>query len=255
MILVFDIGNTRIKAAVFQDQNCNYTFTLEHQSSSDLLAEHLEMELNRIKIKIIDIADFALCGVVPESIELLRLAGEKLFGIQGFLFSLKEFSWLKHSYQDLSLLGVDRMAAALGAAAYYPGENIIIVDFGTALTLDAMTKDRVFCGGIIFPGLQTAAASLPLKAPRLPLVTSFQTELFPGTDPVSSIQNGLYYGFSGAVKEIISQLSKNCFPGQDYIVIGCGGDIELFKTEIEFTSIIPDLVLHGVYYTYLIERG
>ena len=97
-------------------------------------------------------------------------------------------------------MGADKIANAIGALSRFPGRNLLIIDFGTATTLCAVTKDKEYLGGIITPGINISMAALESKTARLPVVEILRPPEVLGRSTVESIQSGLYYGTLGTVR-------------------------------------------------------
>jgi type III pantothenate kinase len=153
---------------------------------------------------------------------------------------------LKIRYKDPKEVGADRIADAIGAVKLYPGRNLIVVDFGTATTLTAITRDGEFLGGNILPGVRLALEALVEKTAKLPSVEIVPAENAIGRSTVESIQNGLYWSNVGMVKELVARMTAEAFPDEAPLVIGTGGFSHLFDQEGLFDAVVPDLILVGL---------
>ena len=138
------------------------------------------------------------------------------------------------------------IAAAMGAVNAYPNKNLIIVDLGTAITVEIISKEKEFLGGSILPGLKISVDALSSGTSKLPSVEIAKPEHILPTTTTESIQIGLYYGMAGAIKELCYVYKKNVFHGEESCIIGTGGFAKMFSEYKLFDEIIPGLVLSGV---------
>ena len=143
-------------------------------------------------------------------------------------------------------VGSDRIATAIAAIEQFPNKNIIVIDYGTATTHCAISKNKAFLGGTITPGIKISMEALSQNTAKLPTVEIVTPQETLGKTTVSNIQAGIYYSQLGASKSIIANISREAFQGEKPIVIGTGGFARLFKDENIFDAIVPDLVLLGL---------
>ena len=134
----------------------------------------------------------------------------------------------------------------MGAVAEYAGKNLVIIDMGTAITAELVTKDKEFLGGVIMPGLKISVDALAGGTANLTSVEIMKPQHVYGSTTTEAIQAGLFYGTAGAVKELCSLFKKNVFHGEDTMIIGTGGFARTFEEYKLFDEIIPGLVLNGV---------
>ena len=121
--------------------------------------------------------------------------------------------------RPLDWLVVSDHSDAMGAMKLYPDRNLIVVDFGTATTVCAISSDRVFLGGNIIPGVRLAMDALEEKTAQLPTVEIVPVKSAIGRSTVESIQNGLYWSNVGMVKELVSRMTAEAFPDAAPVVI------------------------------------
>ncbi|MCM2352116.1 MAG: type III pantothenate kinase [Pseudobdellovibrio sp.] len=247
MILSLDVGNTQIYGGVFDGEKMLISFRRNSKtgSSSDEVGVFLRMVIRENGLDPQQIKKIVLCSVVPEVIYSLKGACQKYFGINPFILQAGVKTGLKIKYRNPLEVGADRIANAVAATQMHPQKNLIIVDLGTATTFDAVTADRDYLGGSIIAGLRLSMESLEAKTAKLPSVEIVSRNEALGQSTVESLQSGLYYGHLGAMKEIITKISAECFNGEKPFVIGTGGFSSLFEKEKIFDLIAPDLVLKG----------
>ncbi len=247
MILSLDVGNTQIYGGVFDGEKMLISFRKNSKSgsSSDEVGIFLRTVIKENGLDPKQIKKIVLCSVVPEVIYSLKGACQKYFGINPFILQAGVKTGLKIKYRNPLEVGADRIANAVAGTHMHPQKNLIIVDLGTATTFDVVTAERDYLGGSIIAGLRLSMESLEAKTAKLPSVEIVPRTEALGQSTVESLQSGLYYGHLGAMKEIITKITAECFNGEKPFVIGTGGFSSLFEKEKIFDLIAPDLVLKG----------
>lgn len=256
MKLCLDVGNSHIYGGVYpadgntgEDRDealLTFRKTSKSGASSDEIGLFFRSVLRENNINPDDITVVALCSVVPEVIFTLSAACQKYFSTRPFILQAGVKTGLKVLYRNPLEVGADRIANAIAVVDMYPEQNIIVVDLGTATTLCAIKADRSYLGGVILPGLKMSMQALESGTSKLGSVeiTAMQTCL--GRTTASSIQSGLFYGNSGAMKEIIQGITNEEFNAKRPKVIATGGFASLFIDTGLFDEIVPDLVLRGM---------
>lgn len=248
MLLCLDIGNSQIFGGVYDGEVLKTTFrhTSHVRASSDEYGIFFRTVLRENGIDPGEIRMAALCSVVPDVVHSLRNCFRKYFRFEPFLLQPGVKTGLKIRYRNPLEVGADKIANAIGAVARFPGRNILIVDFGTATTVCAVTKDREYLGGIITPGIHTSMAALESNTARLPTVEIVRPEEILGRSIVESIQSGLYYGTLATVRSLLHIVAAQYFADQKPVAIGTGGFGRLFEDEGVFDEFLPELPLAGL---------
>ncbi len=248
MILCLDVGNSQLYCGVYQGERLVSQFrrTSSARASSDELGVFLLAALRENGIDPRKVTQIALSSVVPDMLYSLRSCCQKYFHLEPMVLRPGTRTGLKILYKDPKEVGADRIADAIGARKLYPNRNLIVVDFGTATTLTAITKDGEFLGGNILPGVRLALEALVEKTAKLPSVEIVPAENAIGRSTVESIQNGLYWSNVGMVKELVRRMTDEAFPDEAPLVIGTGGFSHLFDSEELFDAVVPDLILVGL---------
>lgn len=248
MILTLDVGNTQIYAGLFDKDKMLVSFRKNSKSgaSSDETGIFLRSALRENGFDPALVKQIAICSVVPEVIYSLRGACLKYFNINPFILQAGVKTGLKVKYRNPLEVGADRIANSIAATHLYPNKNLILVDLGTATTFCAVTKDKEYLGGSIVAGIRLCMEALESKTAKLPSVEIISMHESLGRSTVESIQSGLYYGHLGTIKELSERITKECFQGEEPLIIGTGGFAYLFEKEKIFDEIIPDLVLKGM---------
>lgn len=248
MILTIDVGNTSTACGLFEDDECVLRFrrATDINSSSDEIGIFLRSALRENGYDWQKIKKIGCCSVVPAVNHSLSRACVKYLGHEPLFIQAGIKTGLKLRYSNPKEIGADLIAAAMGAVAEYPDKNLIIIDMGTAITAELVSKNKEFLGGIIMPGLKISVDALAGGTANLTSVEIMKPEHVYGSSTTEAIQAGLYYGTAGAVKEFCYLFKKNVFHGEDTVIIGTGGFARSFEDYKLFDEIIPGLVLAGV---------
>lgn len=248
MILCLDVGNSQIYCGVYDDDRLTLQFrrTSTVRSSSDELGVFLRSALRENGVSPKNITQVVVCSVVPDTLYSLRSCCQKYFQLEPLIMRPGIKTGLKISYKDPKEVGADRIADAIGAIKLYPGRNLIIVDFGTATTVCATTKEREFLGGNIIPGVRLAMDALEENTAQLPSVEIVPVSTAIGRTTIESIQGGLFWSNVGMVRELVTRMSAEVFADDAPMVIGTGGFAHLFDSERLFDAVVPDLILVGL---------
>lgn len=248
MILCLDVGNTLVVGGVFDADDLRLQFRQATGPihTSDEFGIFLRAALRENGIEPAAIDEIAFCSVVPDVVHSLRNACLKYFDVEPFILQAGVRTGLKIKYRNPLEVGSDRIADAIAAIDRFPDEDIVIVDFGTATTIEVVTKDREYLGGAILPGLRLSMEALEGNTAKLPSVEIVRPEAAVGRSTAESIQAGLYFGTLGGLERLITRIRQEEFGGRKPIVIGTGGFSSMFRDEDLFDHIVPDLLLRGL---------
>jgi type III pantothenate kinase len=248
MLLTLDVGNSQIFCGVYDGEDLKATFrrTSSIRASSDEFGTFFRATLreNGVDPEEIDMA--GICSVAPGALHSLRNCFRKYFRFEPFLLQPGVKTGLKIRYRNPLEVGADKIANAIGALSRFPGRNLLIVDFGTATTLCAVTKDKEYLGGIITPGIHISMAALESQTARLPAVEILRPSEVLGRSTVESIQSGLYYGTLAAVRTLATAVTREHFAKEPPLLVGTGGFGRLFEREELFDEFVPELPLLGL---------
>ncbi len=231
--LLIDNSNTRTKFVLSEPDHL-----LDERviiPTREISGERLTRDLAHLRY---DFAVFA--SVVPRVAELLA---EWLPCPYHRVSCLSELG-VKIDYPHPRQIGADRLVNAAGAAAFY-GLPAIVVDFGTAVTFDVISKESGYMGGAIAPGLASMGDYLARNTALLPAIDPDEPEHAIGRSTVEAMHSGAVYGYRGLVKEILECLEKE-MRGRP-IVIATGGDAELIARGVErIDTVDPMLTMNGL---------
>lgn len=240
--LVIDIGNSRVKYGVFLDGELQLESRLERWSASDILA----LATNHHPENII----YSTVG------QELPAEAERELRESYRLFELDQKLPLPfvNAYETPATLGKDRLAAAAGAQHWYPGNNCLIVDAGTCITLDLLQADAVYMGGNIAPGVRMRLKAMHEQTARLPLVAPKKTPQIWGTTTETALQNGAVLGSALEIEALAMRLQERW---TDLQVVLTGGDAAFLANSLECKIFVhSNLVLWGLnkILTYNVEK-
>ena len=233
MNLIFDVGNTATKVAVYEGNEKKVSLSTRHLSV-EKLQETFEPLMEKIKSAIIStvrdlpefIIDIATLGI-PNVLVLSRHTRLPF----------------RNEYETPETLGSDRLAAVAGAYYLFPGRNVLVIDAGSAVTYDYLAG-KTYKGGNISPGLSMRFKALHKFTGRLPLGSTLQKYSTPGRNTLEAISAGVTDGLIYEINSYIRSFQENYL---DSMIILTGGDSGYFKERICCkVNYQPDLVLDGL---------
>jgi len=250
LLLTVDIGNSMVTMGVFEEADLVTTLRIatESRRSAD---EYGLMLTNLLQLNGIDrskITDVCICSVVPPLTGVFEAVSETYFQIKPLTVTAGVRTGLQISYDNPKDVGADRIADAVAAKELY-GQPAIIVDFGTATVFDAISKDGVYLGGAISPGISVAAEALFLNTSQLRRVELVAPKLAIGQNTTAALQAGLVLGYAELVKGLVARIKEEL--GGSAVVVGTGGLANVISNEADvFDAINPDLTLIGLRQIY-----
>jgi len=240
MLLAIDIGNTNIGFGVFSGKRLIKRFNIPTQKYT---IRNLRSSLGKITID-----DSIICSVVPKVSGVLKDDLKKLFHKKPYCLGEDIKVPIKNLYLKPKQLGQDRLINAYAAATIY-GYPVIVVDFGTAVTFNVISKNKEYLGGMIFPGLQISLDALAKRTALLPKIKLNNPREFIGRDTKSSMLGGIVYGFAALTDKLSEKIKAKI--GKKTNVVGTGGDIQLIgKYCKRLDKIDRDLTLKGLNMIY-----
>jgi len=238
--LAIAIGNSSLFAGVFEADSLAWSLRAPAGADPGGFVRRLRVRARGR----IDAA--ALCSVVPGLTSAVAGAVRRAWGVTPRVLRAAGGHGLRIGYLKPSQLGADRVAAALGARAAFPGRNVIVVDFGTATTVTALSREGVVLGGAIIPGAALWSGMLSAKTAQLPRVALRRPEAALARSTADGMRSGIFHGHAGAVRELAGRIRAEAFGRADAVVVGTGGNAAPFAGEGLFAEIKPDLVLRGL---------
>lgn len=194
------------------------------------------------------ITDVCMCSVVPPLTGIFEEVSETYFHLKPLSITAGVKTGLQISYDNPRDVGADRIVDAVAAINLY-GKPVIIVDFGTATVFDAISKDGIYLGGAIAPGINVAAEALFLNTSQLRRVELVAPKSAIGQNTSTALQAGLVLGYAGLVTGLVERFKSEL--GPEAKVIGTGGLATIISKEADvFDDINQDLTLIGLRMIY-----
>jgi type III pantothenate kinase len=237
IMLAIDIGNTNINIGVFKGSRLLNRFLIPTKDIPYFA--HLKRITSRYK------ADNAIvCSVVPSVTRKIEKDLKKLLGKAPYIIGKNIKVPIKNLYRRPEQVGQDRLVNAYAGIKFY-GVPLIVVDFGTAITFDIISKKKEYLGGMILPGLQISLQILHEKTALLPEITAGRPEEFIGKDTKNSMLSGITYGYVLLTEALIREISRK--EKKNFKVVLTGGNAELIADFCKKRYIIDcDLTLKGL---------
>ena len=251
MLFAIDVGNTNNTIGLFDGEKLVKQFRMITQTSrtSDEYGVFFSEWLLINGFKTEDITDVIISSVVPDIMHSLTSGIIKYFNIQPVIVAPGIKTGIRIAIPNPKELGADRLVDAVAAYEMYGGP-VIVVDFGTATTHDLVLADGTFSAGVTAPGIRLSANALWKGTAKLPEVEIKKVDTVLGTDTVSSMQAGIYYGYIGQTEYIIKKLKKDS-KLDNIKVVATGGLGKLISEATDQIDIYdPELTLHGLRIIY-----
>lgn len=248
MVLVFDVGNTEITIGCFAGEalRAQWRITSDESRTPDELALVIRGLLHASGIQPAELTGVCIGSVVPMLTAPLAEACRSLTGIRPIIVDGRSALPITLDVIEPQTVGADRILNTLAASRLF-ARDTIVVDLGTATTFDCITKDGVFLGGVIAPGVRTAMETLVRRTSKLP-----QTELYAPSDVIGRrtedcIRSGVIFGSAEAIDGLVRRIKAE-WPGDDEpLVVATGGLAEALAPFCEsFDRVNPELTLVGL---------
>ena len=250
MLLVLDVGNTSTALGLFQHSKLLFRDRIVTHPVKPVRNYHGELRrlLKHWKILGHALEGVVLSSVVPKATVSLKQALKTLGAPRPFILGENIQAPVINRYRIPAQVGQDRLVNAAAAHCLYGGPAIV-VDFGTAITVDLVSKRREYLGGLIVPGVEISLEALTSRAALLPRIElKAPTELL-GRDTASSMKSGIFYGFGALCDGLVSRVRSRYAPRSQ--VIATGGYARLIAPYCRTLRIVnPHLTLQGLELTY-----
>lgn len=268
MLLVIDIGNTNISFGVFKADKIVRRFNISThsynykklKSALRFLSCHCERAARRAKQSLSKdcfvavaprndiVNDSIICSVVPQITVVLTKDLTKILGKRPYIIGKDIKVPIKNCYAKPKEVGQDRLVNAYAGIKFYRAP-LIVIDFGTAITFDVISKDKEYLGGMILPGLGLSLEALSRATALLPKIKLSVPQQFIGRNTRNSMLSGVVYGFAALTDELVKKIKSKI--GVKARVIGTGGNIKLIaKYCRNLNRIDADLTMKGIKLIY-----
>jgi type III pantothenate kinase len=251
MLLALDIGNTNIVAGVFDGGTLRHGWRLStlRQRTADEMGIWVLQLFHHGRLDPGDVDGVVLASVVPTLTRPTVEMSRRYFGRDPLVVDGKTDTGMPVLYDAPSEVGADRIVNGVAAYERYGRAErrpLIVVDFGTATTFDAISANGEYLGGVICPGVNISADALFQRAAQLPRVEVRRPDHVIGRTTVGSMQSGLFYGYVGLIDGIVARMRTEL--GARTGCVATGGLAELIAPETPAIDVVDsDLTLHGLH--------
>jgi type III pantothenate kinase len=250
MLLAIDVGNTNIVLGVFDGDALVQSWRLQtvRERTADEVGLLVDGLFAHGRIERTRVRGIILGSVVPPLTPTIVAMAQRYFGVRPLMVDPVVNTGMAILYENPWEVGADRIVNGVGAYEKFgrgKDEPLIVVDFGTATTLDAITAKGEYLGGAICPGVQISADALFQRAARLPRIDVRKPSRIVGRTTVGAMESGLFYGYVGMVEGLVRRMTDEL--GGRAICVATGGLADVIAPETTLIQHVdPDLTLHGL---------
>jgi len=249
MLMAIDVGNTNTVLGIYREEALLHHWRLitEHERTADEWGILIRALFSLEQVSNETVTGVVISSVVPPARSALEEMSFKYFGMKPQFIEATLDLGMPVLYNPPSDVGADRIVNGIAAYATFGGP-VIVVDFGTATTFDAISAAGEYKGGVIAPGMGISAEALFMRAARLPRVDIRAPEKVIGDSTVASMQSGLYWGYAGLIDGILRRMKEEL---RGTRAVATGGQAELiFPACQEIDSVESNLTLEGMRLIY-----
>jgi type III pantothenate kinase len=254
MLLAIDIGNTNLTLGLYEGEKlgAHWRLATDHNRMPDEYGLQFLGLLQNAGKTIRDITGISLASVVPPLTGRVVQACREYLKQEPLVVDAGVKTGIKIRYEDPKAVGADRVCDAVAVMKLYGGPACA-VDFGTATTFNAITKDGEYLGGAIMAGVNLAAEALYTRAAKLPRIDLQRPPSVIGRNTVHAMQSGLLFGYVSMVEGMVTRFRSEL--GSDMKVVATGGLAEVIAGETKVIDIIaPWLTLEGLRLIWELNR-
>jgi type III pantothenate kinase len=246
MLLAVDVGNSHIVFGLFETDSlrAHWRIATRREATADELGVTLRALFSSVELPPGSVSGMIVSSVVPDMNRVLAAVGAAYFDVDPLFVVPGIRTGMPILYENPHDVGADRIVNAVAAKARL-GAPVIVLDFGTATTLDVVAPDGAYLGGVIAPGLGVAAEALFQRAARLHPVDVRRPQRVVGRNTEESIQSGLFYGYASLVQGLVERVRRDL--DAEAPVIATGGLAPGIESELPFLDEVDlNLTLHGL---------
>lgn len=254
MLLVLDVGNTNTVIGLYDDDKLiqHWRVQTHRQRATDEHGIVLRQLFNISGVDHERIQHAIVSCVVPPITRRYDAMLRRYVGVEPLIVGPGIRTGMRILYENPREVGADRIVNSVAAYELH-GAGLIVVDFGTATTFDAVNPQGEYLGGVIAPGMTISADALFNRAAMLPRVNIKRPDQVVGRNTVASMQSGLYYGYAGLVGEVVRRMKGELqFPVK---VFATGGLAGLIAAECDVIDVVDrNLTLDGLRLLWLLNQ-
>jgi type III pantothenate kinase len=246
MLLTIDIGNTNLTLGLYEGEQlvAHWRLATDNNRMPDEYGLQFLGLLQNAGKTLKDIHGISLASVVPPLTGRVVQACREYLKQEPLVVDAGIKTGIKIRYEDPKAVGADRVCDAVAVMKFYGGPACV-VDFGTATTFNAITKEGEYLGGAITAGVNLAAESLFTRAAKLPRIDLQRPPSVIGRNTIHAMQSGLLFGYVSMVEGMVARFRSEL--GSDMKVIATGGMAEVIAKETQVVNFIaPWLTLDGL---------
>ena len=246
MLLVIDVGNTNMVLGIYRGDTLLENWRVETRASrtEDELGILLRQLFGVAGVDIADVKNVIVSCVVPPMLRSIQVMTQRYLNLEPLIVGPGTKTGMPIRYENPREVGADRIVNAVAAYEQVKSE-LIIVDFGTATTFDAVSRSGEYLGGAICPGLVVSTEALFQRASKLPRVQVAEPRQVIGRTTVDSLTSGIFYGAVGMVDTIVAGMKVEL--GGEPRVFATGGLATLIARKSESIDVVaPMLTLEGL---------
>lgn len=248
MLLAIDVGNTEISFGVFRGSELAADWRLASvgHRTPDEWRVVLRSHLSDVGLSDAQIDQAVIGSVAPTVAEPLRTGVRNAFGVEPIDIRPDSGLPVTLDVDEPRTVGADRIVNTLAAVHLYHTDTIV-VDFGTATTFDCITEDSRFIGGVIAPGLRTAAEDLALRAAKIPVTSLVRPTRVIGRTTEQCVRAGVFFGAADAADGIVRRIKAEWPTDVVPRVVATGGLAPMIQSlSSEIGHVEPHLTLIGL---------
>lgn len=232
MLLVIDIGNSNIVMGTYEGKNLmkHWRVSTDSQKTGDEYGMLINDLFRYQGVSINDVKDIIISSVVPQLLVPFMKMCERYFKIKPLVVGPGIKTGIKINYENPRAIGADRIVNAVGAFEHYGGP-LIVIDIGTATTIDVVADNGDFLGGVIAPGIVSAADSLVSSTAKLPRIELVPPKNIICHNTTTGMQAGIIYGYVGLIDEIVRRIRAEMGEDWNAKVIATGGLAKMIAKE------------------------
>ena len=258
MLLVIDVGNSNTVIGAMENGVVRYRWRITTKSRTTDELGMLLLQLFQVRgLTPGDITGVCVSCVVPSVLYAIEKASRRYLKVEAFVVGKGIKTGMRICTDNPQQIGADRIVNAVAAYKRYP-QALVVIDFGTATTLDCVNSKGEYLGGAIAPGFQIALDALFVRTAKLPKVEVEKTDSVIGKNTIHSMQAGMFWGYVGLVNELAIRCKRELQDLESNTKIQCvatGGLANLVGSDCREIDTIEDhLTLYGLWDLYCLNH-